>query len=186
MLCLSSAKGVRSGGELKCLENPLKTLQQRPYQRQRIHICWEVTTKPNVKMCKSRKHTVLVCSLHCRLIMPHTQTAWSLLWWWRRTVFSYSCQKTNDTSVFVWRSDVYNSVWNRKWAGTARTSVCRDMLFLRQSITNVLRDLLCSVTHLSGMCFQSAWLGVSWWLQIHGLSSAMPQDHKGALLLQRK
>lgn len=54
MLCLSSVKGVRSGGELKGPEKkPPWTVQEKPYQGQTIHICCNVTAESIVKMWES-------------------------------------------------------------------------------------------------------------------------------------
>lgn len=81
-----------------------------------------------------------------------------------------------DQAAFVTQCGAHVPTWNRKWAGKARKLVCRDVLFLRLSIAAVLRDLLCSVTHLWSMCFQSTGLGFSWWLQIDDLSFPTWED----------
>ncbi len=109
-------------------------------------------------------------------IMPEP-TLTALLLWHETTELSHSYwvpqnewPPTRPGSLCDAQRDAHDPAWNRKWDGKGRKLVCRDGSFLRLSITTVSRDLLCSVTHLWSMCFQSAGLGFWWWLQIDGPS----------------
>lgn len=165
MLCLSSVKGVRSGGELKGPENPLRTVKQKPYQGQTIHICCNVTAKPIVKMWESNTQQHSLIHGVKQIMLQPAVTA--LLY--KTTELSHSYwvpqnhwPRTRPGSLCDAQCDAHDPAWNRKWAGKARKLVCGDGSFLRPSITAVLSDLLCSVTHLWSMCFQSTGLGFRW------------------------
>lgn len=107
------------------------------------------------------------------------------LLWHKATGLSHSYRvpqnqrpQTRPGSLCDAQCGAHDPAWNRKWAGKARKLVCGDGSFLMPSITTVLRDLLCSVTHSWSMCFQSTGLGFRWWLQIDGPSYPMWEDRK--------